>query len=180
MNKKKVPVVSSGTDWDAVRKCICAGYAHQAAKLSGLSRYTQLRNGLELRVHPTSALFGAGDLPSYVVYHELLLTTNEYINTVTAVDPDWLMNYGVLFYNVKRRVEDEEFYTEEIHEKPKDSIDMMIEQFEMKKNIITRQIKRDSDVVAGRQSQKKVVNDKRTFPSGASKVSIGFKKRRPL
>ncbi|CUS24823.1 LAQU0S20e00672g1_1 [Lachancea quebecensis] len=180
MNKKKIPVVSSGTDWDIVRKCICAGYAHQAAKLSGLSRYTQLRNGLELRIHPTSALFGAGDLPSYVIYHELLLTTNEYINTVTAVDPDWLMNYGVLFYNVKRRVEDEDFYTEDTHEKRKDRIDLMIEQFEMKKNIITRQIKRDLDAVIETQSQKKVLKDKRTFSRGASNVSIGFKKRRPL
>ena len=30
------------------------------------------------------------DTPSYVVYHELILTSKEYMTQVTAVDPYWL------------------------------------------------------------------------------------------
>ena len=29
-----------GTDWDVIRKCICSGYYHQAAKVKGIGEYT--------------------------------------------------------------------------------------------------------------------------------------------
>ena len=35
----KIPVESSGTDWDVVRKCICSGYFHNAAKMKGIGEY---------------------------------------------------------------------------------------------------------------------------------------------
>jgi hypothetical protein len=40
-----------------------------------------------MALHPTSALYGLGYVPEYVVYHELILTAKEYMSTVTAVDP---------------------------------------------------------------------------------------------
>ena len=33
MDQQKLPLVSSGTEWDIVRKCICSAYFHQAARL---------------------------------------------------------------------------------------------------------------------------------------------------
>jgi hypothetical protein len=30
------------------------------------------------------------DTPSYVIYHELILTSKEYMTQVTAIDPYWL------------------------------------------------------------------------------------------
>ena len=33
MDTQKLPLVSCGTDWDVVRKCICSAYFHQAARL---------------------------------------------------------------------------------------------------------------------------------------------------
>ena len=33
MDAQKLPLVSCGTDWDIVRKCICSAYFHQAARL---------------------------------------------------------------------------------------------------------------------------------------------------
>lgn len=33
MVQQKINLVSSGSDWDVIRKCICAAYFHQAAKL---------------------------------------------------------------------------------------------------------------------------------------------------
>lgn len=118
MKSNKVPVVSSGYEWDVVRKCICSGYFYQAAKVHGFGEFINLRTGMKLQLHPTSALFGMSDLPQYVVYHELMLTTKEYISIVTAVDPLWLVQYGSVFYAVrdkenkdsglkKRRIEEE-------------------------------------------------------------------------
>lgn len=33
MVQQRMSLASCGTDWDIVRKCICAAYFHQAAKL---------------------------------------------------------------------------------------------------------------------------------------------------
>ena len=32
-DQQKMPIVSSGNDWDVIRKCICAAYFHHAATL---------------------------------------------------------------------------------------------------------------------------------------------------
>lgn len=37
MVQQKMNLASSGSDWDIIRKCICAAYFHQAAKLKVLS-----------------------------------------------------------------------------------------------------------------------------------------------
>ncbi|CEP60743.1 DEAH-box RNA helicase PRP16 LALA0_S01e17942g [Lachancea lanzarotensis] len=181
MERKSVPIVSSGTDWDVIRKCVCSGYAHQAGRLSGLSKYAHLRNGMEMRIHPASALFGSGDLPSYVIYHEMLLTTNEYINMVTAVDPFWLMDYGLLFYNVSRRKEDEEditLYAEDRRQPPKDSIDLEIERAVMKKEQVKRELIKDRKVIMA-EPESKSLNAKMQSGRDESKSKIGFKRRRP-
>lgn len=70
MKTQKLGVISCGTDWDVIRKCICAGYFHQAAKVKGIGEYMNIRTGLPCMLHPTSALSGLGYLPDYVVYHE--------------------------------------------------------------------------------------------------------------
>ena len=33
MDQQKLTLVSCGTEWDIVRKCICSSYFHQAARL---------------------------------------------------------------------------------------------------------------------------------------------------
>ena len=42
-----------------------------------------------------------GFTPDYVVYHELVMTTKEYMQCVTAVDGEWLAELGPMFYSVK-------------------------------------------------------------------------------
>jgi pre-mRNA-splicing factor ATP-dependent RNA helicase DHX38/PRP16 len=103
MKMQKMDMVSCGTDWDVVRKCICSGYYHQAAKVRGIGEYVNLRTSVTVQLHPTSALYGLGYLPDYVVYHELILTSKEYMSTVTSVDPHWLAELGGVFYSVKEK-----------------------------------------------------------------------------
>jgi pre-mRNA-splicing factor ATP-dependent RNA helicase DHX38/PRP16 len=103
MEKQKMPLVSCGTDWDVIRKCICSGYYHQAAKVKGIGEYINLRTSVTIQLHPTSALYGLGYLPDYVVYHELILTSKEYMSCVTSVDPHWLADLGAVFYSIKEK-----------------------------------------------------------------------------
>ncbi|KGQ01231.1 hypothetical protein PAAG_12089 [Paracoccidioides lutzii Pb01] len=117
MKMQKMSLTSCGTDWDVIRKCICSGYFHQAARVKGIGEYINLRTSVTVQLHPTSALYGLGYLPDYVVYHELILTSKEYMSTVTSVDPRWLADLGGVFYSIKekgysareRRVTEHEF-----------------------------------------------------------------------
>lgn len=101
LDQQKMEVVSCGTDWDIVRKCICSAYFHQGARLKGIGEYVHLRTGMPCHLHPTSALFGMGFTPDYVVYHELVMTSKEYMLCVTAVDGIWLAELGPMFFSVK-------------------------------------------------------------------------------
>lgn len=103
MKMHKMTFTSRGTDWDTIRKCICSGYYHQAAKVKGIGEYINLRTSVTVQLHPTSALYGLGYLPDYVVYHELILTSKEYMSCVTSVDPHWLADLGAVFYSVKEK-----------------------------------------------------------------------------
>ena len=103
MKSMDMPLVSCGYDLDVVRRCVCSGYYHQAARRKGLGEYINLRTSVSVQLHPTSALFNSGDPPDYVVYHELILTSKEYMSCVTAVDALWLADLGGVFYSVKEK-----------------------------------------------------------------------------
>ncbi|RUS19562.1 hypothetical protein BC937DRAFT_87268 [Endogone sp. FLAS-F59071] len=103
MKSTKMPYVSCKTDWDVIRKCICSAYFHQAARVKGMGEYINARTGMQCHLHPTSALFGAGFTPDYVVYHELIMTSKEYMQCVTSVDPHWLAELGPMFFSVRDR-----------------------------------------------------------------------------
>lgn len=105
--QQKLPVVRSTSD-DDIRRCICAAYYHQAAALEatgggrGRAVYSSVRQPyMKMHLHPTSAVAASADLsPLYVVYNELVLTKKEYMHCVTAVDAEWLLQYGRVFYGV--------------------------------------------------------------------------------
>jgi len=103
MSSQKMELVSAGYNTEIIRQCICSGYYHQAAKRKGLGEYVNLRTSVAIQLHPTSALYNSGDPPDYVVYHELILTSKEYMSTVTAVDAHWLADFGGVFYSVKQK-----------------------------------------------------------------------------
>ena len=88
--------------WDLVRRAICASYFHNGAKTKGLAEYITLRSGIQCELHPTSSLYGMGGISDYVVYHELLMTSREFMQCVTAVDGEWLAEYGSVLYSLKR------------------------------------------------------------------------------
>ncbi|TFK76614.1 P-loop containing nucleoside triphosphate hydrolase protein [Pluteus cervinus] len=107
MKFQKMELISAGTDFDVLRKAITAGYFHQAARVKGIGEFVNIRSGLPTHLHPTSALYGLGYTPTYVVYHELILTSKEYMTQVTAIDAYWLAELGSVFYSVKEKNFDE-------------------------------------------------------------------------
>merc|ERR1719230_2187394 len=106
MTQQKLPMKTCGHEWDIVRKAVCAGYFHNSGKLRGIGEYVNMRSSIPCHLHPTSALYGLGYTPDYVVYHEVMYTVKEYMQTVTAVEPYWLAELGPMFFNVKETGED--------------------------------------------------------------------------
>ncbi|PFX33107.1 Pre-mRNA-splicing factor ATP-dependent RNA helicase PRP16 [Stylophora pistillata] len=101
MNQQKMALKSCGNGWDIIRKCICSSYFHQAVRLKGIGEYVNMRTGMPCHLHPTSALFDMGYTPDYIVYHELVMTSKEYMQCFTAVEGYWLAELGPMFYTVK-------------------------------------------------------------------------------
>ena len=64
-----------------------------------------MRKGISAHLHPSSAMFGSGYNPDYVIYHELIMTTKEYMRNVTAVDPLWLAELAPMFFDIKQNKE---------------------------------------------------------------------------
>ena len=54
--------------------------------------------GTPVYIHPSSALFNRA--PEWLIYNTLLLTTREYAQTVTAVEPKWLVEVAPQFFKV--------------------------------------------------------------------------------
>jgi pre-mRNA-splicing factor ATP-dependent RNA helicase DHX38/PRP16 len=90
------------SDWDNLRKCIAQAYAaSKAARMKSITEFVNLRTGTPCLLHPTSALLGLGFTPEYAVYHELIMTSKEYMHCVTAVDPTWLAAAAPMFYSLR-------------------------------------------------------------------------------
>uniref|UniRef100_A0A7S2DIT0 DEAD-box helicase OB fold domain-containing protein n=1 Tax=Haptolina brevifila TaxID=156173 RepID=A0A7S2DIT0_9EUKA len=67
-----------------------------------VAEYVNMRNGMPCHLHPSSALFGMGVQPEYIVYHELVMTSKEYMQCVTSVEPEWLAELGPMFFSIKQ------------------------------------------------------------------------------
>jgi pre-mRNA-splicing factor ATP-dependent RNA helicase DHX38/PRP16 len=101
LKAQKIPLTSSGGSWDNVRKAICSAYFYNSARIKGIGEYVNMLTGIPANLHPSSALFGLGYTPDYVTYHELIMTTKEYMSCVTAVEGEWLAEMGPMFFTVK-------------------------------------------------------------------------------
>jgi len=100
-NQRRDTHISSGANQDLVRQAICSGYFHHAAKMRGIGEYLNLRSAVTSYLHPTSALYASGSTYEYIVYHEVMVTTKEYLQHATAVEPEWLAQQGPMFFDLR-------------------------------------------------------------------------------
>jgi pre-mRNA-splicing factor ATP-dependent RNA helicase DHX38/PRP16 len=102
IRKNGMELTTSERDWEVVRKAVCSGYFHHAARLQGIGEYRNMLTGMPCILHPTSALYGMGFTPDYVVYHELVMTSREYMQCVSTIDGAWLADLAPTFFSVKK------------------------------------------------------------------------------
>lgn len=96
MDRHKLECVSAGRNTAKVQKAICSGYFRHAAKKDPQDGYRTLVDQQQVFIHPSSAMFNRQ--PDWCVYHELVLTSKEYMREVTAIDPKWLVELAPRFF----------------------------------------------------------------------------------
>lgn len=96
MDRFKLDIVSAGRNYVKVRKAIVSGFFVHAAKKDPQEGYRTLVDGQQVFIHPSSSLFYAQ--PEWVIYHEVVLTTKEYIREVMAIESKWLVELAPRFF----------------------------------------------------------------------------------
>ncbi|KAG6541481.1 hypothetical protein Mapa_017155 [Marchantia paleacea] len=75
-----------------LRKIIFEALAGNLAVFTGHDRlgYTVLSSGQQALLHPSSSILVFGLTPDFVVYGEILHTSNTFLDLVTVVEPEWI------------------------------------------------------------------------------------------
>ncbi|CAG9990236.1 unnamed protein product [Clonostachys byssicola] len=98
MKRHKHPIVSCGRNTQKLRQALCSGFFRHAARKDPQEGYKTLIEGTPVYLHPSSALFGKQ--AEWVIYHELVLTSKEYMRYTTSIEPKWLVEAAPTFFKV--------------------------------------------------------------------------------
>jgi ATP-dependent RNA helicase DHX8/PRP22 len=96
MDRYKLDIVSAGKNYQKICKAITAGFFTNAAKKDAQEGYRTLVDQNPVYIHPSSALFNKS--PEWVIYHELVLTTKEYMRNIMVIEAKWLTELAPAFY----------------------------------------------------------------------------------
>ena len=98
MDRYRHTIVSCGRNTTKVRQALCSGFFRNSARKDPQEGYKTLIEGTPVYMHPSSALFGKP--AEHVIYHTLVLTTKEYMQNSTAIEPKWLVEAAPTFFKV--------------------------------------------------------------------------------
>ena len=94
MEREELELVSTPFEdkkyYENIRRALVAGFFMQVAKKQGNTKqYEQVKDGSQtMLLHPSTVMQQDAE---WVVYNEFVLTTKNYIRTVTGVKPEWLL-----------------------------------------------------------------------------------------
>ncbi|TPX54981.1 hypothetical protein SeMB42_g00059 [Synchytrium endobioticum] len=104
MDRQKVELVSpdAGADpekmYTQVRKALTAGFFMQAAHLERSGTYLTNKDNQIVTLHPSCTM---DHRPEWVIYNEYVLTTKNYIRTVTETKAEWLLEVAPAYYDLE-------------------------------------------------------------------------------
>jgi len=102
MKRFNLPLVS--TDFNSkdyyvnIRKALVAGFFMQVAHLERNGHYLTVKDNQVVALHPSA---GLSKKPEWVLYNEFVLTSKNYIRTVTEVRGEWLMEMAPHYYDLQ-------------------------------------------------------------------------------
>ena len=80
--------------YTCIRKALVTGFFMQVAYASG-KRYLTIKENQVVSLHPSTCI---DHKPQWMLYHEFVLTSANFIRTVTEIRPEWLVEIAPNFY----------------------------------------------------------------------------------
>jgi pre-mRNA-splicing factor ATP-dependent RNA helicase DHX15/PRP43 len=81
-----------------IRRALCAGFFMQVARKGQEGKkYITVKDHQDVFLHPSTVLQQDNE---WLIYNEFVLTTKNFIRTVTHVKPEWLIEIAPLYYDV--------------------------------------------------------------------------------
>ncbi|XP_026683586.1 pre-mRNA-splicing factor ATP-dependent RNA helicase DHX15-like, partial [Diaphorina citri] len=90
--------IKTHTSLVSVKQCTLSESLLQVAHLEKDGRYLTIKDNQVVQLHPSTCL---DHKPEWVVYNEFVLTTKNYIRTVTDVKPEWLIKLAPQYYELQ-------------------------------------------------------------------------------
>lgn len=102
MTRHNLPLNTSDYEsshyFDNIRKALAAGFFMQVAKKRSSGKgYITVKDNQDVLIHPSTVI---GHDSEWVVYNEFVLTSQNYIRTVTSVRPEWLIEFAPAYFNL--------------------------------------------------------------------------------
>ncbi|TMW58519.1 hypothetical protein Poli38472_010078 [Pythium oligandrum] len=85
----------------SILKCFVSGFFSNAAKLRADGVFRTIRDNRVVQIHPTSVFYHMGRVPDWIIFHQSVLTTDEYIRDISKIDPRWLVSLAPDFYRTR-------------------------------------------------------------------------------
>ncbi|KAK6027147.1 helicase protein [Ostertagia ostertagi] len=80
-----------------IRKALVAGFFMQVAHLQRSGHYVTVKDNQLVNLHPSTVL---DHKPEWALYNEFVLTTKNFIRTVTDVRPEWLLTIAPQYFDL--------------------------------------------------------------------------------
>lgn len=102
MRKQGFPLLStdfnSADYYSNIRKCLASGLFMQVAHLQKQGHYLTVKDHQVVALHPSTAL---DSKPAFVLFQEFVMTSRNYIRTLTALRPEWLVEQAGHYYDLE-------------------------------------------------------------------------------
>ena len=102
MEREELELMSTAFEdkkyYENIRRALVAGFFMQVAKKEANGKtYTTVKDNQTVLLHPSTVL---GQESEWVVYNEFVLTSKNYIRTVTSVRGEWLLDISPGYYDI--------------------------------------------------------------------------------
>ncbi|KAK3681444.1 P-loop containing nucleoside triphosphate hydrolase protein [Podospora appendiculata] len=85
-----------------VLRALTSAFFLNAARLNrGGDGYRTLKTAMTVYVHPSSVVKSMDPPPKVIIYHELVVTSREYVRSVIPIEAKWLTEFGGHYYDKK-------------------------------------------------------------------------------
>ncbi|MCJ1333883.1 hypothetical protein MMC10_010589 [Thelotrema lepadinum] len=102
----EVTLSSAGTDLEPIQKAITSGFFPHVARLRKDGQgYTTEKSNQPAYIHPSSVLMAQNPPPKFVLYHELVMTSKEYMRSVMPTKPEWMVEVAPHYHKKEDLVE---------------------------------------------------------------------------